>query len=130
MAVARHRARHAVSGKRSDHQDALVLANILRTDAAMRRALPADSDLARAIAVLARAQQDAVWDRTCAHDRLRSVLRELHPSSPAAFASKREGLLSREARAVLAIAPTPVQAARLTRAHDLRVGSVQRRILP
>ncbi len=80
MAVARYRDRHVVSDKRSDHQHALVLANILRTDAEQHRPLPDDSDLARAISVLARAQQDAVWDRTRAHNRLRSHLREYYPS--------------------------------------------------
>jgi transposase len=57
-------------------RDALVLAHILRTDERAHRPLPADSELARAIAVLGRAQQDAVWDRTCAHNKLRSLLRE------------------------------------------------------
>lgn len=33
MAVARYRERHSVSGKKSDHADTVVLANILRTDA-------------------------------------------------------------------------------------------------
>ncbi|HEX3827865.1 MAG TPA: IS110 family transposase, partial [Sporichthyaceae bacterium] len=64
MAVSRYRDRHSVSGKKSDAGDALVLAHILRTDMAAHRALPADSELAQAIAVLARAQQDAVWERT------------------------------------------------------------------
>ncbi len=57
----RNRNRHSVSCKKSDPGDALVLANILRTDMAAHRPLPADSDLARAITALARAQQDAVW---------------------------------------------------------------------
>lgn len=117
MAVARYRDRHTVSGKKSDHQDAMVLANILRTDADLHRALPGDSELARAIAVLARAQQDAVADRTRAHNRLRSHLREYYPAILEAFADKREHLLAREARAILAIAPTPADAARLTRAR-------------
>jgi hypothetical protein len=50
--------------RRCDHADALVFANILRTDLAAHRPLPADSELVGAIAVLARAPQDAVWDRT------------------------------------------------------------------
>ncbi|MFD7407361.1 IS110 family transposase [Streptomyces sp. NPDC059866] len=117
MAVARYRDRHVVSRKKSDHHDAVVLANILRTDAELHRPLPNDSDLVKAIAVLARAQQDAVWDRTRAHNRLRSHLREYYPAILEAFSSKREGLLAREARAVLAIAPTPAEAARLTRSR-------------
>jgi hypothetical protein len=79
MAVARYRDRHSVAGRKSDHGDAVVLANILRTDAHAHRPLPADSELAQAIAVLARAQQDAVWARTAAHNKLRSQLREYYP---------------------------------------------------
>jgi transposase len=94
--------------------DALVLANILRTDRASHRPLPTDSELARAIAVLARAQQDAVWDRTGAHNKLRSVLREYYPSILAAFAAKAGGSLRPEARVILAAAPTPGAAAKLT----------------
>src|SRR5688500_1885256 len=75
-AVDRYRDRHSVARKKSDAGDALVLAHILRTDRAAHRPLPADSELAQAIAVLARAQQDAVWERTCAHNKLRSLLRE------------------------------------------------------
>ena len=98
-------------GKKSDAGDALVLANILRTDLAAHRPLPADSELAQAIAVLARAQQDAVWERTCAHNKLRSLLREYYPGILAAFADKRDGLLRPEARALLAAAPDPRRAA-------------------
>jgi transposase len=85
MAVARYRDRHSVSGKKSDDFDALTLANILRTDANAHRVLPTDSELAQAIAVLARAQQDAVWDRGQAGNKLRSHLREYYPGFLAAF---------------------------------------------
>ena len=87
MAVARYRDRHSVAGKKSDHGDAVVLANVLRTDMHAHRPLPADTELAQAIAVLARAQQDAVWDRTTAHNRLRSHLREYYPAFLAAYAA-------------------------------------------
>jgi transposase len=115
MAVSRYRDRHSVARKKSDAGDALMLAHILRTDMAAHRSLPADSELAQAIAVLARAQQDAVWDRTCAHNKLRSLLREYYPTILAAFADKRDGLLRPEARAVLAAAPIPAAGAALTR---------------
>jgi len=115
MAVSRYRDRHSVARKKSDAGDALMLAHILRTDMAAHRSLPADSELAQAIAVLARAQQDAVWDRTCAHNKLRSLLREYYPAILAAFADKRDGLLRPEARALLAAAPTPAAGAALTR---------------
>jgi transposase len=117
MAVARYRDRHSVSGRKSDHGDAVVLAHVLRTDRDMHRPLPADSELAQAIAVLARAQQDAVWDRTQAHNRLRSHLREYYPGFLAAFGAARGGIMRPEARAVLATAPTPADAARLTAAQ-------------
>ena len=114
MSVARYRDRHSVAGKKSDHGDAVVLANVLRTDLHAHRPLPADTELAQAIAVLARAQQDAVWDRTQAHNRLRSHLREYYPAFLAAYASADGGIMRPDARAVLAAAPAPADAARLT----------------
>ena len=114
MSVARYRDRHSVAGRKSDHGDSVVLAGVLRTDIAMHRPLPADTELAQAIAVLARAQQDAVWDRTTAHNKLRSCLREYFPAFLAAFADARGGITRPEARAVLAAAPTPADAAKLT----------------
>ena len=122
MAVARYRdAGHSVGRKKSDHADAMTLANILRTDIHMHRPLPADSELVRAIAVLARAHQDATWRRTRAVQELRSLLREYYPGFLAAFADgTATNLASADARAVLAIAPTPAAAARLTKAASRR----------
>ncbi|MEU4820239.1 IS110 family transposase [Actinomadura sp. NPDC023710] len=115
MAVARYRERHTVARRKSDHLDAMTLANILRTDAHAHRPLPDDTELARAITVLARAHQDATWRRTKASNELRSLLREYFPTFLAAFAGRTTNLTSREARAVLAIALTPTAAAKLTR---------------
>ncbi|MFB7665319.1 IS110 family transposase [Kitasatospora sp. NPDC056138] len=115
MAAARYRERHTVVRKKSDHLDAMVLANILRTDADAHRQLPADSELAQAVAVLARAQQDAVWDRTQAGNKLRSHLREYFPGYLAAVQSTTGGINAPLARTLLAAAPTPAQASRLTR---------------
>ncbi|RKE05033.1 IS110 family transposase [Streptomyces sp. TLI_171] len=117
MAAARYRDRHAVSRKKSDPGDALVLANILRTDMHAHRPLPKDSDLARAIAVLARAQQDATWNRQQMANQLRSLLREYYPAALAAVAPWQNGLCRPEARELLKLAPTPARAARLTRAQ-------------
>jgi transposase len=114
MAVARYRDRHSVSGGKSDPGDAVVLANVLRTDLHVHRPLPQDSELAQAIAVLARAQQDAVWDRTQAHNKLRSHLREYFPGFLHAFSSRQDGIMRPEARVILAAAPTPATAAQLT----------------
>lgn len=115
LAVARYRERHSVARSKSDHADAMALANILRVDAHLHRPLPADSELCQAIAVLARAHQDAIWARTKAHHQLRSLLREFYPTFLAVFTSRFAlGIASPEARAVLAIAPTPAVAATLS----------------
>jgi transposase len=114
MAVARYRDRHSIAGRKSDHGDSFVLANVLRTDLHAHRPLPDDSELAQAIAVLARAQQDAVWARTQAHNKLRSHLREYFPGFLAAFADARGGIMRPEARVILAAAPTPAAAAQLS----------------
>jgi transposase len=117
MSVARYRDRHSVAGRKSDKGDSAVLANVLRTDLHAHRPLPADSELAQAIAVLARAQQDAVWERVHAQNKLRSHLREYFPGFLTAFGSARGGITRPEARVILAAAPTPADAARLTRAR-------------
>lgn len=117
MAAARYRDRHAVTRKKSDHLDAMVLANVLRTDKNAHRTLPDNSELAQAIAVLARAQQDAVWDRTQAGNKLRSHLREYFPGFLAAFQDNREGICGSVARVILAAASTPEKAATFTLAQ-------------
>lgn len=114
MAVARYRERHRVARAKSDHADAMALANILRTDADVHRPLPADSQLVQAIAVLARAQQDAVWNRGQLSNQLRSHLKQYFPAALAAFQVRGVGLDSREARAVLTVAPDPTTAAKLS----------------
>ncbi len=132
MAVARYRERWTVARSKSDHADAMVLANILRTDAHTHRPLPHDSELARAITVLARAHQDATWRRTRASNELRSLLREYYPGFLQAFAARgATNLASADARIILAIAPTPAAAANLTKARiatALRRGGRQRNI--
>jgi hypothetical protein len=114
LAVARYRDRHTVSRTKSDHADAVVLANILRTDMHAHRSLPADTELARSIAVLARAHQNATWRRTNASNVLRSHLREYFPTFLEAVGGRTANLTSPDARAVLAIAPTPADTAKLS----------------
>ena len=120
LAVSRYRDRYVVSRAKSDPGDALVLANILRTDLAAHRPLPADSELVLSIRVLARAQQDAVWERQQAANKLRCLLHEYYPTFLATF----EDLASSDARATLAIAPTPTAAKKLRRA-SLRAALVR-----
>lgn len=114
FSASRYRDRHTASGKKSDHHDAFVLANVLRTDRAAHRPLAADSELAQAITVLARAQQDAVWSRQQLANQLRSLLKDYFPAALAAFQGRGGGLCEAQARAVLTAAPTPTAAARLT----------------
>ena len=112
LAASRYRARYAVSGAKSDATDAVLLANIVRTDAAAHRPLPADTELAQAIRVLARAQQDAVWARQQIGNQIRDLLKDFYPAALVAFAELPGGGLARpDARTILAAAPTPAQAA-------------------
>jgi transposase len=55
LAVSRYRDRYRSSRAKSDAFDAMVLANILRTDRDAHRPLPNDSDQIRALQVLCRA---------------------------------------------------------------------------
>lgn len=130
MAVARYRKRHSVSRKKSDHADAMMLANILRTDIHAHR--PAASRHgARPRGRCARPRppgRDLATLR--AGNELRCLLRELPPGFLSAFTGgNATNLTSPDARAVLAIAPTPASAARLTKARiaaALRRGGRQR----
>jgi transposase len=122
LAASRYRSRYAVSGAKSDATDAVLLANIVRTDAGAHRPLPADTELAQAIRVLARAQQDAVWARQQIGNQIRDLLNDFYPAAVVAFAELPSGGLARpDARAILAAAPTPADAARLTPARLRRL---------
>jgi hypothetical protein len=55
-----------------------------------------------------------VGQRTCAHNKLRSHLREYFPGFLAAFADSRGGIMRPEARVILAAAPAPAAAGPLT----------------
>jgi len=122
LAASRYRARYAVSGAKSDATDAVLLANIIRTDPDAHRPLPADTELAQAIRVLARAQQDAVWARQQIGNQIRDLLKDFYPAALVAFADLPSGGLTRaDARTVLAAAPTPAQAAKLTSARLRRL---------
>ena len=139
MAVARYRERTSLSGKKSDHVDAMALANILRTDRHLHRLLPDDSPAVRAISVLARGYQDAVWRRTKVLQELRARLVEFYPGFLTAFGAgsgagsglSSTQLATGDARAVLAIAPSPAEGLRVSMARveaALRRGGRQRRI--
>jgi len=109
-AVARYRERHSQAGKKSDPGDALVLADILRTDLHRHRPLPQISENGLAIKALARQHQEAIWAMHQTISRLRSVLLEFYPQALQAFPQ----LKHKAALTVLAAVPTPEAAECLT----------------
>jgi transposase len=113
-AVSRYRDRHTTSGGKSDRGDAKILADLVRTDRHNHRQIAGDSDLAEAVKVLARAQQNLLWARQRHINQLRSALREFYPAMLEAFGTD---LASRDALVVLDLAPTPQEGSRLTRAR-------------
>lgn len=113
MSVARYRERHSTSGAKSDTADAHLLAEIVRLDRAHHRAVAGDSQQAEAIKLVARTHQSLIWDRTRQVLRLRCALRDFFPAALQAFPD----LDAPDALELLAKAPDPERAARLTRAQ-------------
>ncbi len=111
--AALYRKRHQVGGGKSDKGDARMLANLVRTDNHNHRPVAGDSAQASAVQVRARAQQQLVWNRTRGSNRLRHALLQYFPAALQAFPD----LTHPDALAVLAVAPEPLAAAKLTRAQ-------------
>jgi len=109
LQVARYRERHHTSGAKSDAEDAHTLADMVRTDRHQLRPIAADSALAEAVKVLARAHQRLIWDRSRQVLRLRAALLEFFPAAVAAF----DDLTAPDALELLAAAPDPTSAAGL-----------------
>lgn len=121
LQVARYRDRHGTSGAKSDKGDALVLAQVIRTDRAHHRPISGDSQIAEQVKVLTRSHQSLIWARQRQVNTLRSNLREFYPAALTAFGTD---LAGRDALAVLAAAPGPQAGAKLTPA---RVASLLRK---
>ncbi len=113
LQAARFRDRLGVSGAKSDAGDAHVLADMVRTHAHELRPVAGDSTLAVAIKVVARTHKTLIWERTRHTQRLRHALRDYFPAALVAF----DDLDAADALELLAKAPTPAQAARLTTAQ-------------
>ena len=113
LQAARFRDRHAVSGAKSDAADAHVLADMVRTDAHQLREAAGDSPQAAGIKVLARTHKTMIWERARQAQRLRHQLREYFPAALEAFTD----LDAPDALELLAKAPDPARAAKLTRAQ-------------
>jgi transposase len=109
LQVARYRQRHVTSGAKSDSGDAHTLADMVRTDRHQLRPIAADSALAEAVKVLARAYQTLIWDRSRQVLRLRAALLEFFPAALQAF----DDLAAPDALELLAAAPDPTSAAGL-----------------
>jgi len=110
LQVARYRERHSVSGAKSDAADAHTLADMVRTDSHQLRPVAADTPQAEAVKVVTRAHKTLIWERTRHTQRLRHALREYFPAALEAF----EDLDAPDALELLAKAPDPASAARLT----------------
>jgi len=113
LQASRYRERRGVSGAKSDGADAHVLADMVRTDSHQLRPAAGDSAQAGAIRALARMHKTLIWDRTRQLQRLRHQLREYFPGALEAF----DDLAAPDALELLAKAPDPARAARLTRAQ-------------
>jgi transposase len=120
LAASRYRERHTTSRAKSDRGDARMLADLVRTDRHIHRAVAPDSELHGAIKVLARSHQSLIWTRGRQTNALRSALREYYPGALVAF----EDLGHPDATAVLAVAPDPERGRRLS---ETRLVSVLRR---
>src|ERR1700760_3642010 len=110
---ARFRARHAVSGAKSDAGDAHVLADMVRTDSHQLREAAGDSPDAAGVKVLARTHKTMIWDRTREVQRLRHQLLQYFPAALEAFGD----LDAPEALELLGKMPDPARARKLTRAQ-------------
>jgi transposase len=127
LAASRYRDRHNVAGAKSDSGDAKVLADLVRTDRHNHRPIAGDTPDADAIRIIARGHQNLIWARTRHTNMLRNALREYYPGALEAFSD----LADRDTLAVLAKAPTPTDAKRLTVGQiqaALRRGGRQRNI--
>jgi transposase len=113
LQASRYRERHGVSGAKSDGADAHMLADMVRTDSHQLRPAAGDSPQAAGIKVVARTHKTLIWERTRQVQRLRHQLREYFPAALAAF----EDLDAPDALELLAKAPDPARAAKLTRAQ-------------
>jgi transposase len=113
LQASRYRERHGVSGAKSDRGDAHMLTDMVRTDSHQLRAVAGDSPGAGAVKVVARTHKTLIWERTRQVQRLRHQLREYFPAAVEAFAD----LDAPDALELLAKAPDPARAARLTRAQ-------------
>ena len=113
LQASQYRKRHSVSGAKSDAGDAHMLADMVRTDSHQLRPVAGDSADVQAIKVVTRIHKTLIWERTRTSQRLRHALRDYFPAALVAF----EDLDASDTLELLAKAPDPASAARLTAAQ-------------
>jgi transposase len=112
LTAARARDRHSLARNKSDRRDAVMLANVVRTDRHQLQPLRGDSEQALEIRARARAHLRAVQLQGQLRNQLRSRLLEFYPAVLPLLAA--DDL--RDALAVLSVAPSPAMGRRLSRA--------------
>src|SRR6185437_5162077 len=121
----RFRDRHTVAGAKDDRRDAWVLADSLRTDAAAFQPVHQEDPIVVQLRELSRAEDDLDGEFRRLANQLRSQLHRLVPEILALCPGADEPWLW----ALLAVAPSPMEQRRLTRArvdHLLRAHRIRR----
>jgi transposase len=108
----RFRDRHTVGGAKSDQLDAFVLADSLRTDLRLYRRIELGDPVLVELREMVRAHEAMVADGVAIGSRLREQVHRYYPQILKLGSVYDDRWLS----ALLELAPTPVQAARLSRA--------------
>jgi len=112
-AVARYRDRYKVSGAKSDDFDAMVLANILRTDRDRFRPLCFSSELMRELGILVKDQKELIETKTQISNMITSCLKEYYPLPLKLFSKLDQDLTI----AFLEKYPTPQKADQLSKSN-------------
>lgn len=111
LTAARYRDRHSLAGNKSDRRDAVMLANVVRTDRHQLRPLAGDTEPAVEIRARARAHLRAIRLQGQLRNQLRSLLQEFYLAVLPLLAADD----IRDALAVLSVAPTPAAGRGLSR---------------
>lgn len=106
LTAARFRDGQSPGRGKSDRGDAAMLANLLRLEGGRQRSLPALSELAEGIRVLAREHEELSALKRRRSMQLRTILECYYPAAVDALPS----LYRRSARTSLRVAPTPTRA--------------------
>jgi len=117
MAVARYRERHRVAREKSDHAYAMAWPTSCAPTPTCAGRCPRTPSWPRRSRCWPEPSRTRRGNRDQLCNQLRSHLKQYFPSALEAFAVRGIGLDSREARAILAVAPDPTTAVTLTKAR-------------